>query len=98
VANWTLKGGVRGQFLIVQRRRGNFTSNTDILGIPKRPSGKESTGQFRKHRRWEFDLWVRKIPWSRKWQPASVFLPGKFHGQRILTGLQSMGLQRVGHD
>ena len=28
---------------------------------------------------------VRKIPWSRKWQPASVFLPGKFHGQRSLV-------------
>ena len=20
------------------------------------------------------------IPWSRKWQPAPAFLPGKFHG------------------
>ena len=26
------------------------------------------------------DPWVRKIPWRRKWQPASVFLPGKSHG------------------
>ena len=26
-------------------------------------------------------------------QLASVFLPGKFHGQRSLDGLQSMGLQ-----
>ena len=24
--------------------------------------------------------WVRKIPWSRKWQPPLVFLPGTFHG------------------
>ena len=32
------------------------------------------------------DPWVRKIPWSRKWQPAAVFLPGKFHGQRSLVG------------
>ena len=23
-----------------------------------------------------FDPWVRKIPWSRKWQPTPVFLPG----------------------
>ena len=30
--------------------------------------------------------WVRKIPWSRKWQPTPVFLPGKFHGERILVG------------
>jgi len=43
----------------------------------------------------QFDPWVRKIPWRRIWQPTPVFLPGKFHGQR---SLQSMGLQRVGHD
>ena len=24
----------------------------------------------------EFDLWVRKIPWRRAWQPSPVFLPG----------------------
>ena len=24
---------------------------------------------------WGFDPWVRKTPWSRKWQPAPVFLP-----------------------
>ena len=27
-----------------------------------------------------------KIPWRKKWQPTPVFLPGKFHGQRSLTG------------
>ena len=32
-----------------------------------------------------FNSWVRKIPWSRKWQPTPVFLPGKFHGQRRLA-------------
>ena len=30
---------------------------------------------------WGFNPWVGKIPWSRKWQPAPVFLPGKSHGQ-----------------
>ena len=29
---------------------------------------------------------VGKIPWSRKWQPTPVFLPGKSHGQRSLAG------------
>ena len=33
-----------------------------------------------------FDPWVRKIPWSQKWHLAPVFLPGKFHGQRSVTG------------
>ena len=27
-----------------------------------------------------------------------VFLPGEFHGQRSLEGLQSVGLHRVRHD
>ena len=39
------------------------------------------------------DLWVRKIPWSRKWQPTAVFLPWKCHGQRSLVG--NMGFQTV---
>ena len=38
-----------------------------------------------------FDLWFGEIPWRREWLPAPVFWPGEFHG------LQSMGLQRVGH-
>ena len=32
-----------------------------------------------------FDLWVRKIPWSRKWQPTPAFLPGKSHRQRSVV-------------
>ena len=31
------------------------------------------------------DPWVRKISWSRKWQPTPVFLPGEAHGQRSLV-------------
>ena len=30
----------------------------------------------------KFSSWPGKIPWSRKWQPTPVLLPGKFHGQR----------------
>ena len=26
------------------------------------------------------------IPWSMKWQPTPVFLPGESHGQRSLVG------------
>jgi len=29
------------------------------------------------------------IPWRRKWQPAPVFSPGKFHGQRSMAGYSS---------
>ena len=38
-----------------------------------------------------FDPWVRKIPWSRKWQTTPVFLPGESHGQRSLAGYSPWG-------
>ena len=49
--------------------------------LPKWLSGKESAYQCRRH---EFDLWVRKIPWRRKWQPILLFLPGNSHGQSLV--------------
>ena len=49
------------------------------MGLPRWHSGKEATCQCRRCR---FDSWVRKIPWSMKWQPTPVSLPGKFHKQR----------------
>ena len=53
-------------------------------------SGKESACQCRRHR---FDPWVGKMPERRKWQPTPAFLPEKFHRQRSLGGLESMGSQ-----
>ena len=44
-----------------------------------------------------FDAWVRKVPWSRKFQPTPVFLPGKVPGQRSRAGYSPWGL-RVGHN
>ena len=38
-----------------------------------------------------FDLWVRKIPWRRKWQRTPMFLLGKSHGQRSLVGYSPWG-------
>ena len=35
--------------------------------------------------------WVGKIPWSGKWQPTQIFLPGKFHEQRSLMGYSPRG-------
>jgi len=43
----------------------------------------------------EFDPWVGKIPWRRKWQPTPVFLPGKSHGQRTLVGYSSWGCKEL---
>ena len=42
-------------------------------------SGKEPTSQ-RRHKRCGCDPWVGKIPWEKKWQLTSVFLPGESHG------------------
>ena len=54
-------------------------------------SVKEFACQCRRHKRRRFDLWVRKIPWKRNWQPTPVFLPEKFCGQRSLVGYSSLG-------
>ena len=58
-------------------------NDTVLYGFPNGSSGKESACQCRRCR---FDPWVGKIPWSRKWLPTPVFLPGKSHGQRSLAG------------
>ena len=44
------------------------------------PGGSAVKNPTCQYRRCAFDPWVGKIPWRRKWQPASVFLPGEFHG------------------
>ena len=54
--------------------------------FPGSTVGKESICQCRRRKRGGFGPWVGKIPWSRKWQPTPVFLPGKFHGQRSQVG------------
>ena len=53
-----------------------------MRGFPGGASGKESTCQCRRRKRW-FNLWVGKVPWWRKWQ---------------LVGYSPWGSQRVRHD
>ena len=64
-------------------------------GLPWGLSGKESA---RQGGRLEFDPWVWKIPWRRKWKPTPIFLPGKSHGQRSLEGCSPWSHKRVRHD
>ena len=59
--------------------------------IPSGTSGKESTCKCRRCKRLGFNPWLGKIPWSRKWQPTPVFLPGKCHGQKNVAGYSSWG-------
>ena len=46
-----------------------------------------------------WEIWVRSLgwrkPWRRIWQIAPLFLPGKFHGQGILTGYSPWGLREL---
>ena len=62
------------------------------MGFPHSSVGKRIYLQCRRPR---FDLWVRKIPWRRKWQPTPVFLPGESHGQRSLGGYSPWGQQEL---
>ena len=48
------------------------------------------------------ETWVWSLGWEdhwrRTWQPTSIFLPGESPWTEEPGGLQSMGLQRIGHD
>ena len=54
-------------------------------GLPQWLSGRIHL-QCRRQKRHRFNLWVRKTPWRRAWQPTPVFLPGESHKQRSLVG------------
>ena len=45
-----------------------------------------------------FDPWVGKILWRRAWPPTPVFLAWRIRWTEGPGGLQSMQLQRLGHD
>ena len=63
--------------------------STSSRGFPGGTSGKESTCQCRRHKGCRFNPWIKKIPWSRAWQPTPVFLPGESHRQRNLGSVDS---------
>ena len=57
-----------------------------FLGLSPGLSSKESACDAgHRGRRRGFGLWIGKIPRRWKWQPTSLSLPGKFHGQRSLA-------------
>jgi len=69
-----------------------FGGNTrNDIGLPRWLSSRESPCQCRRRRRGEFDPWVGKIPRRKKWQPNTVFLPGKSYRQRSLAGYSPWG-------
>ena len=56
------------------------------MGFPDGATGKEFDSWCGRHRNCEFDHWVGKIPWRRKWQPTPEFLLEESYGQRSLMG------------
>ena len=75
-----------------------FCKNTFHLKGNIKKKKRKSSCQCRRCKRHRFSPWVRKIPWSRKWQPTAVFLPGKFHGQRSQACYSLWGCERVRND
>ena len=73
-ARFALQGPVlRFSALIYQR---GFPAGSVVKNTPA------NAGDEGDHR---FDPWVGKIPWSSKWQPTPVFLPGESCGERSLA-------------
>ena len=64
----------------------------EYLGLPSWRSVKNLLGNA-EDKRCGFDLWVGKIPWSRKWQPTPVFSSGKLHEQKSLVDYSPGGLK-----
>ena len=75
---WAIVHGVTKSWT----RLSHFTSPQSTGGA----SDKDPVCQCRRHKRPSLSPWVGKIPWRKKWQPTSVFLPGESHGQRSLAG------------
>ena len=70
---------------------------TTPLQLPGWLSGKEPACQYRRCKRCRFDPWIRKISWSRKWQPIPVVMPGKSQ-DRGAWWAAVHGVTRVRHD
>ena len=69
-----------------------------FLGFPGGASSKEPTCQCRRHKRCWIDPWVGKIPWRRAWLTDSSIPAWRIQWTEEPDGLQSIWLQRVGHD
>ena len=72
--------------LVVVKRLAALVSCGNLLSFPGGATGKEPTCQSKRHKRYRFHPWVRKIPCRKAWQPLPVFLSGESHGQKSLVG------------
>ena len=81
-----------------------FSHNAELtswwvyLGLPRWLSGKESTCHCRRCRRYGFDSWAGKIPLEEEMTTHSSIITWKIPWTEEFGKLESMELQRAGHD
>ena len=74
------------------KRLSSSSSSNSVLGFPGGAVVKNPpAGDAGRH---GFDPWIRKISWNKKWQPAPVSLPEKFHQQRNLVWAIVHGVEK----
>ena len=74
-----------GKHWIKGRDNSTFLRASQVVPVVEKKKKKSACKCWR-FKKWGFNPWVRKILWSRKWQPTPVvILPGKSHGQRRLV-------------
>ena len=73
---------------------GILPSTAGTMGFPGGTSGKEPACQCRRHKRFIFDSWVRKIPWRISWQPTPVLRIPWIEEQKP-GGRKSLGSQEL---
>ena len=87
------KGDSGGQGVVINEEFGINIYTPLYMSFPGGTSGKEPACQCRRHKRYGFNPWVRKIPYRRAWLLTPVFLPRESHGERCLEGLEGYSLQ-----
>ena len=87
---------VRVHWFQLEERWSELEESLSVYGLPRWRSGKESTCQWRRHKRHGFTPQSWKIPWKRN--PLQCSCLGNSTWTEEAGGLQSMGSQRVGHD
>ena len=94
--NWVISN-LQGSpiFFYIQSPSGINYLITNFVPILSFPGGSDGKSVCLQCRRPQFDPWVRKIFWRRKWQPTPVVLPGKFHGPRGLEGYSPWGCKEL---
>ena len=75
-----------------------FSKSIFLMGFPGGSDGKESSCNAGGSRDRGLILELGRSPGEGQWQPTPVFLPGESPWTEDPGRLQSMGLQRVGHD